>query len=64
MNKNNVKITKGLFKGETGELHRTFKYNGKTLHTIRMFHLGTAPKDPAFYYSVATVEDGDFEYIK
>ncbi len=64
MNKNNVKITKGLFKGEVGELHRTFKHNEKTLYLIRMFHLGSAPKDPAFYYSVATVEAGDFEYIK
>lgn len=64
MNKNNVKILKGLFKGELGELHGSFQHNGKTLYVVRMFHWGTAPKDPAFYYSVATVEAGGFEYIK
>ena len=64
MNKNNVKIKKGLFKGELGELHGSFQHNGKTLYVVRIFHLGNAPKDPAFYYSVATVEDADFEYIK
>jgi hypothetical protein len=64
MNKNNVRILKGLFKGELGELHKTFKHNGQTLYSIRMYHIGESPRDPAFYYSFATVADGEFEYIK
>lgn len=63
MNKNNVKILKGLFRGKIGELYKTFKHNGQTLHIVRMYHAGEATRDPAFYYSCATVADGEFEYV-
>ena len=63
MNKK-VKVLNGLFRGEIGELHKTFQHNGKTMYVIRICKTKEGYKDTTPYYSFATVEDGEFEYVK